>query len=345
MNIYNKQRTLSLISENEKENIIEEYLNDISAIKLSKKYNIKESAIRLLFIYKKIKKTNNNWRQKNRKYIFDQNIFEECNTSEKAYWIGYLMADGTITKSGIKISSSDVEIHDKFLNFIGNSNIPRSKSHNSNTCYNTNICSKKIIKDCEKYGLINNKTFRTCIKNISSKYLSHFIRGYFDGDGHIYVRKNNRYANCGITSSSTKIIEQIVKILYDNNIIKSKIKNYVYNRKYKISCFTISIDNRLEIQKFYKFIYNNATIFLQRKWQEFQKIINLPQRIKERNASSKYRGVFFNKSKNKYTSYLTLNSKTIIVDHFINEKEAAIAYNDKILELNLPREMLNKIEE
>jgi hypothetical protein len=55
---------------------------------------------------------------------------------------------------------------------------------------------------------------------------------------------------------------------------------------------------------------------------------------KSENKSSKYIGVYFNKQANKYKSCVVHNKKQIHIGTFINEIDAAKAYNKKVSELN-----------
>jgi hypothetical protein len=51
------------------------------------------------------------------------------------------------------------------------------------------------------------------------------------------------------------------------------------------------------------------------------------------------------KRENVFIAKISLNKKGINIGRFSTEKEAAIAYNSKIIELDLPHEMLNRIDD
>ena len=46
------------------------------------------------------------------KYVYNKDYFEKINTSEKAYWLGFLYADGCITRfyKGEVLKSMSLEI-------------------------------------------------------------------------------------------------------------------------------------------------------------------------------------------------------------------------------------------
>lgn len=59
--------------------------------------------------------------------------------------------------------------------------------------------------------------------------------------------------------------------------------------------------------------------------------------------TSKYKGVGFSKSCGKWRASITLNNKDIHIGYFTSEKPAAIAYNEKAIDLFGERAKLNQI--
>jgi hypothetical protein len=93
---------------------------------------------------------------------------------------------------------------------------------------------------------------------LSSDLIHHFIRGYFDGDGTFrFVEKQKNQT--GITSASEKFREFIIKELSKNEI---KINYY--------GGINLYIQNKMDNQKFYNYIYKNATIYLERKKEKYE---------------------------------------------------------------------------
>lgn len=68
------------------------------------------------------------------------------------------------------------------------------------------------------------------------------------------------------------------------------------------------------------------------RWATHQE--NMRNRISH-SKSSKYQGVTFDKSKNKFRARLMINRKSIIIGQYKTEEEAALAYNDYIIKNNL----------
>ena len=89
-----------------------------------------------------------------------------------------------------------------------------------------------------------------------------FIRGYFDGDGCVYVGKVGNYNTLGASLLGTKeMLNPIVELFYPRKLIKNNDKNNV--------TYTYSL-GALKAAGFLNTIYHNATIYLDRKFNKFQ---------------------------------------------------------------------------
>jgi hypothetical protein len=98
---------------------------------------------------------------------------------------------------------------------------------------------------------------------VPSELLHHFIRGYFDGDGHISKHKKliKPYYYINITSTEEFII--ILKDIFAKNNIDVG-KSYKRYKNKEISAHTIYVKNK-SAKQFVDYVYKNATIFLNRK--------------------------------------------------------------------------------
>lgn len=55
---------------------------------------------------------------KNYKYSLNENFFQEINTEEKAYWLGFLMADGCILDQPQRSKRLTVALKEKDINIL-----------------------------------------------------------------------------------------------------------------------------------------------------------------------------------------------------------------------------------
>lgn len=228
------------------------------------------------------------------RYEYDETFFEKINTEEKAYWLGFIYADGCISqilnkRTGvlksrtleITLSKKD-EFHlKKFLISIKSNKPIEEKLVKVNeieypSC-KTSINNKKVCEDLMNLGCLPRKSLIIDfpIENIVPKYLiRHFIRGYFDGDGCVSYSHNNI---CYIVNFvGTKSMLNGIQDYAENEIGLSRT---VINRKGK--SFQVSWGGYTNFKLWYKFLYHNSTIFLNRKHNKFLEAINTKKYIRD----------------------------------------------------------------
>lgn len=119
--------------------------------------------------------------------------FKQINTPDKAYWLGYLSADGTICKTGYKVSltSKDKDVIYRFKNAVGSGHaisIIHQKDKRTNKIYTRwliQICSKQFAQHLINQGVTSNKSNDCCLPKLDDNLFYHYLRGLFDGDGSI----------------------------------------------------------------------------------------------------------------------------------------------------------------
>ena len=151
-----------------KEEIISLYQKGVLKKDIREQLNISESALTKFF-------------KENTIYKFREDAFENIDSEEKAYWLGFLWADG-YCKSGIDIELTDEDHIIKLKEFLKINNKIIQRNRNNSTTFRLNCNSKKLANDLVALGF-DLKDNRINIPNIKDELLRHFIRGYFDGDG------------------------------------------------------------------------------------------------------------------------------------------------------------------
>lgn len=229
---------------------------------------------------------------KKSKYTYNHSYFKIIDTPEKAYWLGFIAADGCVsvnerTNSGelcIKLKGSDGPHLQKFNKSI-NGNIDVSygtqicNMNNKQYCFSQiRLYSIEMVQDLISHGIIPNKTHHLLFPDIKTEYISHFIRGYFDGDGCITQsnHKNGKsYIKCDFTGIDNSFFTKLRSILYENNI-----KSYFCFSENKATRLVIGGLKNVDI--FLKYIYKDATIYLDRKYErknELYRDLNIEQRL------------------------------------------------------------------
>lgn len=194
-------------------------------------------------------------------HLQNENIFDKW-SEHTTYILGYWFADGCLTQDNkINFSSKDKEHLEKIRTIIGSNHKISSNVQNGITYHALNFKNKKMCSFITSNGGTTRKSLTAKFpSNIPKRYIHHFIRGYFDGDGAIILNKNNLPV---IVFSGT--YEMLVAISgYFNTsclIRRSRPKDMVN---------TYYLEYRSEnAQKILSIIYNNATLSMKRKYKRF----------------------------------------------------------------------------
>ncbi len=218
------------------------------------------------------------------RYKFQADFFKKW-SNEMAYALGFLYADGSIINAVtssrtqyIQFSNKDREILEKIKSALqaehpihvrpsrkikhGN-----GKIYESSVQFSIRIGSRRMFADLKKLGLMPNKSKVMKFPVVPPKHLSHFVRGYFDGDGSIVFNKK-RWIRVVFTSGSKDFLEQ----LSDNLSKALKIRKRpvrLSHYSYQLYYFT------QEGLKILNFIYENAErnkFYLNRKYKFYKKL-------------------------------------------------------------------------
>lgn len=228
------------------------------------------------------KEYNINSRLKNR-YTLNENYFSKIDTSNKAYILGLIYADGFIGDSNsnnLSITQKDKEVLDfvkEEMNYTGQIRKGNKGGfENSQDLYVINFSNKKICDDLRKLGVYTNKSLTISkIPDIDKNLKKHFLRGYFDGDGSItlYTKKTTKnkktyfYEKGKMSIIATdKMIEDFIRTF---NITKYSVsKSKTYELKY------IHINAKSELEYMYNLMYDEALFYNKRKKIIWDKIIS-----------------------------------------------------------------------
>jgi len=215
----------------------------------------------------------------------NENFFEHW-SSEMAYILGFFCADGSmvINPRGshyIEFQNTELGLLERIRNsFESNHKITkRIRNENWKPSYRLQIGSKKLYDDLINLGLVPKKNKRLKLPAVPTKYLPHFTRGYFDGDGNVtictYKRKtrNNKLTTIlrsGFTSGSKNFLSNLKNKLLEIGIIKGGTLYYSSNGW---RLFFAINDSKNLYQYMYKGFGKNNRLFLERKKIIFEKYL------------------------------------------------------------------------
>ena len=270
-----------------KNDIINDYINGSSLTELSKKEKVSRHVITRIIKCAGIKIINR-WN----KSKFNERIFDIIDTEEKAYWLGFIFADGYIANIENKkphyvfeLSLAGVDINhlhkfNKFMEYDGD-NVKTGNIKREGKVYTRcrwSITNKHLWMTLNNYGCTPNKSLTLNFPNEnifkSPDLIKCFIRGYFDGDGCFSQHLCKTIVSPNVSIIGTKqFLDKIIKY------VKLPAK-FLHDSRHSQN--TLSIYFNLENTfKFLDIIYNKATIFLERKYLKYTFFKNKSRPLKE----------------------------------------------------------------
>lgn len=201
---------------------------------------------------------------RNRKYNINESYFKLIDSNSKAYILGFLAADGCNTNKQIifQINKRDLEV----LQFIRDEICKESpiKEVKNTDKIRLEFNSIEMCKDLTDLGIVKAKTKILKFPFIPVEYLSHFIRGCFDGDGCITKKGKNRL-RFSYASASIEFIDKLEKIL---RRICNLTPRKIYIHKHS-GIFYLEYCKKEDIKKLFNFMYENSCFHLKRKYDKF----------------------------------------------------------------------------
>ena len=219
------------------------------------------------------------------KVQYNENAFDTIDTEEKAYWLGFLFADGSMGSKNntieLQLSAKDAEHVRKFARFMQyNQEIKfkrNKKDKNEEIYYDScrvSFTNKHLWGTLNSYGCTPKKSITLKFPDESifsdKSLIRHFIRGYFDGDGtlgiydnkvDIYIYHNHCHlALLGTNDMLTNIVNYIG--------IPKKVFITTPSPKTKNDLFKVQYAAK---EAFYAsfYMYYNSNIYLDRKYVKY----------------------------------------------------------------------------
>lgn len=249
--------------------LINDYKNGISLTKMQSKYGIRRQNIALALMYEGYDVINK-WN----KVKFNEHTFDIIDNEEKAYWLGFIYADGyvaSIPKNRkplytfeISLKGDDYHHLEKFRDFIkynGQGKIVMSDVVCNNKTYNRCrffITNKYFWQSLVEKGCVPNKSLvlrfppLNIFKDVS--LIVPFVRGYFDGDGCLSFQMNKKSVSPNVSILGTEVLNISAKIFK--------------NKRHQGNTWTLYFSRKNSFL-FLDKIYKNSSIYLDRKYYRY----------------------------------------------------------------------------
>lgn len=205
-----------------------------------------------------------------RRYSLDLTFFKSINTESKAYWLGFVTADGGIVNSRLTVNLARRDrVHLEKLRQSLKTDQPIKdrdsfrKGKNSPASYLA-ISSKPLVDDLAFYGVVPRKSTREKYYQCSGDLSRHYLRGLFDGDGCLGKTKfGYRLTFCGSKEMVNAFAEHLIGKL---NVVKQKM------RKQK-KLWYVYFGRKSDINKILNYLYADATLYLNRKHSQYNRFV------------------------------------------------------------------------
>lgn len=249
----------------------------ISLTEMGKRENIDRRTLSKHFKELGIKIVNKQNRSK-----FNEHIFDQIDSEEKAYWLGFIFADGYISSSPLRenvksiyqfelaLGLKDQEHLEKFKKFM---EYEKDLIVDSYRCRFV-LSNKHFWTILNNLGCTPNKSLTLEFPNIPEDLIRHFIRGYFDGDGCI-----TRYVNIKTVSPHIELLG--TKAMLDN-VVKHSNTSAEIKHDSRHSEKTLFLEwNKEQGIKFINYLYQDCSIYLNRKYELYQFFKNGSRSVEE----------------------------------------------------------------
>jgi hypothetical protein len=222
-----------------------------------------------------------------RNNLIEYNYFDQIDSEYKAYILGLIYADGCINdmvagkrewRLQISIQEEDGLILQKLLDETNKNQLilrnPPSTIKNNwkkqlTACVNNTYLCKQLIT----LGCFPRKSTKGMIfPKLNSLLIPHFIRGFFDGDGSIMIKKSiYKGKNCTTTRQFLRMAFTSTDFVFLDTLISYLPINKVYktSKLRKSIVYTYWIERKEDILNVREYLYKDANYFFNRKHNKF----------------------------------------------------------------------------
>ena len=200
--------------------------------------------------------------QSKKQYSIQETLLEQIDTEEKAYWLGFLFADGYVGSEqgtiALWLNEKDKDHVEAFGAFLQSTYPVRTDA--KRTSCGISITSKKMHEDLIRWGCTPRKSLALRFPSFLPFSLhSHFIRGYFDGDGSAFLSKHGNKPNISFLGNYEFLEALENRVFFGTNIngnfykhIRSEAYYLIYRGKFKAASIG-------------EWLYHDAHFWLERK--------------------------------------------------------------------------------
>lgn len=249
------------------QDVINLYNSGASQYAIAKQYGVTHGKIQSILRRYKVPIRKGN---QNKKYSCNDHYFSIIDSHEKAYWLGFITADGSVSKRDNEISiglsyrdathlnkfKSAIQSDGKIFMYYANVN---GKTH---LCCKHSVYSATMKIDLANHNIVPNKSKTLQLSQLVPTELeSSYLLGIIDGDGSFYIDKGGQM-HFNLIGSKLEI-ETIQSILIKNcNLTKTALRQEPRSKE----MYYLNYGGNGVLGRIVNYLYSNSPIYLERKY-------------------------------------------------------------------------------
>lgn len=215
------------------------------------------------------------------RYPLDETTFDIIDSEIKAYCLGFLYADGSVGHYGgdysirIHLHRDDSEVLDLFRQCVQTTK-PWYIDKRDRAILA--LSNKRLYESLINLGVVQAKTFKITfptLDQVPAHLIHHFIRGYFDGDGSISGRDHQIRVMAVSLISNMAFAIGLQDILVPLGFSRTKIHPIPSKVQKGKTVGVLHYGGGRNVQRFYDYIYRDATVYLKRKHSRMRRLLDL----------------------------------------------------------------------
>jgi uncharacterized protein YerC len=265
MRIYPKKST------EEQKQMVRAYVQGARVTSLTKQFKIGRLALNEILSQNAVQKRTKS-ESCSTKHKINDAYFDHIDCEAKAYFLGFLYADGyngekdQKYKVALHLQERDVHILEAFKVAL-DSNHPIRVDKRKQACLD--IGSKRLSESLTKWGCGRAKSFTLTFPEwMPEELLPHFIRGYIDGDGWISFRGEGQESVVGAVGS-IPFIERLGELIEN----KCQIRSFIQKHHTTPEIIQVVVSGRDQTSTLLAWLYKDATIYLERKKRKAETVL------------------------------------------------------------------------
>jgi len=205
-----------------------------------------------------------------------------------AYVLGYIAADGCISKRKRAADSFTLNITSKDRQHLcdikkvlrSDHKISRKRSDPRHTAFQLQISNQLLCRDLLDMGIVQRKTRALRSISVPKPFFRDFARGFFDGDGTVYIYRVNGTAQikAGLVCASHSFLSDLNRNLCRSLGIREKSIHRMHEKGRGVPLYSVYfyVD---DCEKLSKFFYGQGTsLCLRRKRRIFANWTHIKRR-------------------------------------------------------------------